>query len=257
MERRDHVREACRDALVSAFPYRDRPSVTAVYVDVFGGAATDCGRTRSKSAVSRKPLDGLGSLAFVSVAETLRPGRWMNVAPIVTELRKLVSVDFNKHVRFVEDYDAGEDRPVHQLELLNDTARGTHWFLVLHSRQADGSPDAHYVLDPLGLPMRPAAKRKYGSGWRWEEKDPIPTLFGVGRRAVLQDNAYDCGPGACLLAQAVVEQFGRTGASEGRVGLLETPLRCVRMQMALQYLLFRLTPVPAGTADPADVIVID
>ena len=124
----------------------------------------------------------------------------------------------------------------------------------------EGAPDKHMVLDPLGLIMRSAAGKKYGRGFRWEKEAPIPTLFGVDKKFVLQSgNGDDCGPGCCLLAQAVIQQFGCTGVSEDKKDLLETPLSCVRMQMALHYLLARVTPAQRRlvAGPPAEVIEID
>jgi Ulp1 family protease len=79
------------------------------------------------------------------------------------------------------------------------------------------------------------------NGLVWEKK-PLQKLFGRQESAPLQKNGHDCGAGACLLVEAVVKQFGMTGASKGLTGLLETPLRHVRMQMALHYITRAYSP---------------
>ena len=61
--------------------------------------------------------------------------------------------------------------------------------------------------------MYNSVKKKYSSkDWIWDVKAPLRTLFGLDKK--LQDNNYDCGPGVCLLAQAVIQSFGSTGTSE-------------------------------------------
>ena len=128
------ARVECSRLLVPG-PYRKHwPEATAFYVEIYGAEATPTYRsTRASKSIVVNPVNWLGE-GWKDVVESLRPGGWMHRAVLDYELHRLTSVAFNKNVAFVESYDESETRPKHQLELMNDTTRGTHYFLALHSR---------------------------------------------------------------------------------------------------------------------------
>lgn len=81
----------------------------------------------------------------------------------------------------------------------------------------------------------------------------MQAMFSVDKAFKLQHNGYDCGPGVCLITQAVIQQLGGTGRNEGMVNLLSTPLNFVRMHMALNYTMFCLDPPPSHCDDKISI----
>ena len=255
------VVEECRTSLSGGCH-----AIADMYAKIFGGRAEGNRRSMRASRCTDTPplLVGFDHSNFLEVMLTMRPRAWLSHFSVQAELLHLEAIDWNQHVHVVDAYNMSDDRPMHQLEFMNTDirGRGAHWFILLHSRVAMQGPaddDRHFCLDPNqgsgGSFVHPSAKNRYKDA-AWDD-DPLETLFHVGQGFPrIQQNGHDCGPGACLLAKAVIKQFGRSGSSEDlpMKELLQTPLSDVRMEMALRFIVRTGTPSATTRRQPLEVI---
>ena len=229
--------------------------IAQAYKSVYGDVASDDVRSMRCRHRFNKVLNDLSNGAVLA---SMEPKAWMHLALLAAELQRLAAAaEGNAHVRVVNGHDTKPDSPLHQLELMNtDSGRGVHWFLLLHSRQQEG-PDKHFCLDPQGEILLPAASKKYQT-YAWS-KTPMQELFNVRPDfKPLQQNGYDCGPGVCLLASAIIQQMGMLDGSnrhEDMTDYLHTPLSQVRMEVALHALVrTTTTKKPTKPTNPDDII---
>ena len=234
------VRSTCEEALThssGAVYGRDTTANLAIahaYTAVYGTVASELRRSLRSRNTGLCNLDYVRDTFARDDIASMQPNRWMQQTGMEAELQRLVEADGNNdNVRVVKAYDPTPNSPLHQLELMNTHPnRGVHWILLLHSRQQEG-PAKHFCLDPLDKGLWTAAAKKYDRATHVWSNHPMQELFNVQRRfAPLQDNNYDCGPGVCLLASAVIQQLG-TGISADMPTYLRTPLSQVRMEMAV------------------------